>query len=108
MPNLLAIPFKKTYSINLKDPVRNYISTHGGAHPDEFKTDIKIWQDLRKDGTGGVVHINRIDTALLYVSTPSLFNRLVQRIKLSRAASIYPRKAPYRCMDVSNHTTVMS
>lgn len=67
MSNLLAIPFKKTQTIQIKESARAYISEHGGAHPDEFKEDIKVWQDLRKDGVGGVVHVNRIDVILLCV-----------------------------------------
>jgi programmed cell death 6-interacting protein len=67
MSNLLAIPFKKTQTIQIKDSARAYISEHGGAHPDEFKEDIKVWQDLRKDGIGGVIHVNRIDVTLLCV-----------------------------------------
>ncbi|RDB25545.1 pH-response regulator protein palA/RIM20 [Hypsizygus marmoreus] len=66
MPNLLAIPFKKTYPINVKDPARSYIYAHGGGHPDEFRDDISLWQNLRKDGVGGVVHVDRISTSLLY------------------------------------------
>lgn len=65
MSNLLALPFKKTYPIDIKEPARKYISDYGGAHPDEFKDDIKSWQTLRKEGVGGVVHDNRVDAALL-------------------------------------------
>lgn len=67
MPNLLSIPFKKTYPTNIKEAARNYIYSHGGAHPDEFKDDISLWQNLRKDGVGGVVHVDRINSALLSV-----------------------------------------
>ena len=67
MSNLLALPFKKTYPIEIKEPARKCISNYGGTHPDEFKDDIKLWQALRKEGTGGVVHDSRVDAALLYV-----------------------------------------
>ncbi|KAF8183916.1 ALIX V-shaped domain binding to HIV-domain-containing protein [Pholiota molesta] len=66
MSNLLDIPFKKTYPTDIKRAVKRYITEHAGAHPDEFTEDIKIWQDLRKDGVGGVLHENRIDSTLLY------------------------------------------
>ncbi|KAG2017656.1 pH-response regulator, variant 2 [Coprinopsis cinerea AmutBmut pab1-1] len=67
MSNLLAIPFKKTYEIDIKGAARSYISNHtDGAHPDEFRDDIKSWQDLRRDATSTIVHVNRTDTALLY------------------------------------------
>ncbi|KAG6900688.1 hypothetical protein C0993_004999 [Termitomyces sp. T159_Od127] len=59
---------QKTYPVNIKEAVRDYIYTHGGGHPDEFKDDINLWQNLRKDGVGGMVHVNRIDAFLLSVS----------------------------------------
>jgi hypothetical protein len=65
MSNLLDIPFKKTYPTDIKRAVKRYITEHAGAHPDEFTEDIKTWQDLRKDGVGGVLHENRIDSTLL-------------------------------------------
>lgn len=65
MPNLLAFPFKKTYQIDLKSAVRDFISFQGGGHPDEFKNDIQQWEDLRKNGVGGVVQADRIHTTLL-------------------------------------------
>ncbi|KAF8149996.1 BRO1-like domain-containing protein [Crassisporium funariophilum] len=86
MPNLLAIPFKKTYPIDIKEAARQYIFDHGGAHPDEFKGDIKAWQDLRKDGVGGVVHQNRVDAALLYhAQLVSILTKLPADIQLSIA-----------------------
>ncbi|KAG6879119.1 hypothetical protein C0992_005096 [Termitomyces sp. T32_za158] len=66
MSNLLTLPFKKTYPVNVKEAARNYIYLHGGGHPDEFKDDMNLWQNLRKDGVGGVVHVDRIDASLLY------------------------------------------
>jgi len=67
MSNLLSIPSKKTYSINVREAARNYIDTHGGGHPDEFKDDLTLWQNLRKDAVGVVVHVDRINTSLLSV-----------------------------------------
>ena len=65
MSNLLALPFKKTYPIEIKESTRKCISDYGGTHPDEFKDDIKLWQALRKEGVGGIVHDNRVGAALL-------------------------------------------
>ncbi|KAG5341599.1 hypothetical protein C0989_009080 [Termitomyces sp. Mn162] len=64
MSNLLTIPFKKTYPVSVKEATRNYIYAHGGGHPDEFKDDINLWQNLRKDGVGGVVHENAVPVTL--------------------------------------------
>ncbi|KAK7033123.1 pH-response regulator protein palA/RIM20 [Favolaschia claudopus] len=66
MSNLLAIPFKKTYNIDLKEPLRNYLLVNGSIHPDAFKNDINKWLTLRKDGVGGVVHVDRVNTTLSY------------------------------------------
>jgi len=65
MTNLLTVPFKKAHPANIKDATRRYISDHGGAHADEFREDIKTWQDLRKEGVGGEVHENKLESALL-------------------------------------------
>ena len=67
MSNLLSIPLKKTYPIDVREAARNHIYAHGGGHPDEFKNDIILWQNLRKDAVGDVVHVDRINTLLLSV-----------------------------------------
>ncbi|GLB40217.1 putative BRO1-like domain containing protein [Lyophyllum shimeji] len=86
MSNLLSIPFKKTYPVNVKEPARNYIYTHGGVHPDEFKDDINLWQNLRKDGVGGVVHVDRINASLLYhAQLVSILTKLPPNIELEIA-----------------------
>lgn len=66
MSNLLALPFKKTYHIDVKTAAANYIANDIGSHPDEFKDDVKEWQQLRDEGTGGVVHENKTQAGLLY------------------------------------------
>ncbi|KAI0925777.1 hypothetical protein AcV5_008415 [Taiwanofungus camphoratus] len=67
MPNQLSIPFKKTYVVQLRQAVRNYIlEKHPNAHPDAFRWDINCWEALRKDGVGGVVHVDRVQTSLRY------------------------------------------
>lgn len=65
MSNLLALPFKKTYNIDVKEPVRAYLLENGANHPDAFRSDINKWQLLRKDGVGGsIVHVDRVNAAL--------------------------------------------
>ncbi|KAJ7170650.1 BRO1-like domain-containing protein [Mycena crocata] len=66
MSNLVALPFKKTYSIDVKEPVRNYLLVNGSNHPDAFRNDINKWQNLRKEGVGGIVHVDRVNAALSY------------------------------------------
>lgn len=64
MSNLLSIPFKKTYAIDVKEAARQYLEEHSGTHPDAFRADLSRWQELRKDGVGGVVHVNQINSML--------------------------------------------
>lgn len=65
MPNLLSIPFKKTYDIPIRAKVREYIQTHHtDTHPDALKWDINHWETLRKDGVGGVVHVDRVKSII--------------------------------------------
>jgi programmed cell death 6-interacting protein len=68
MPNQLHIPFKQTSPAQIKDAVESYIEfNHTDAHPDAFKWDISRWEELRKEGVGGYVHVNRVEAALLSV-----------------------------------------
>ncbi|GBE87997.1 pH-response regulator protein palA/RIM20 [Sparassis crispa] len=67
MPNQLSIPFKKTYAIELRQAVREHIlKHHTDTHPDAFRWDINRWETLRKDGVGGVVHVDRVKAAISY------------------------------------------
>jgi len=65
MSNLLALPFKKTWPVDVKTSARQYISDHVGTHPDEFRDDIKQWQDLRKDAVAETVHEDQVERILL-------------------------------------------
>ncbi|KAJ6619711.1 BRO1-like domain-containing protein [Mycena sp. CBHHK59/15] len=86
MSNLLALPFKKTYNIDVKDPARNYLLANGSNHPDAFKNDINRWQNLRKEGVGGVVHADRVNTALSYhAQLLSILTKLPTDIQLEIA-----------------------
>ena len=64
MPNHLNIPFKKTYSCLIPTATRDYISNHTEDHPDAYIRDINQWKSLRDIGTGGVLHSDRINSAL--------------------------------------------
>ncbi|KAF8753374.1 BRO1 protein [Rhizoctonia solani] len=67
MPNQLSIPFKQTLPVQIKEAVQSYIEfNHSESHPDAFRWDISRWEELRKDGVGGYVHVNRVDATLLY------------------------------------------
>ncbi|KIY43649.1 BRO1-domain-containing protein [Fistulina hepatica ATCC 64428] len=47
MSNLVEVPFKKAYTVNVKDAVYQYIDDNLHAHPDAFKRDLNGWQELR-------------------------------------------------------------
>lgn len=65
MPNLLSIPFRKTYDVPIRQAVRDYIASHHtDVHPDAFRWDIGHWESLRKDGVGGVVHVDRVKSSI--------------------------------------------
>ncbi|KAJ8502383.1 hypothetical protein ONZ45_g11815 [Pleurotus djamor] len=66
MANLLTIPLKKSYEVDIQGPVRNYIQQHCAAHPNEFRRDIEAWQRLRRQYISGIIHIDSVDVALLY------------------------------------------
>ncbi|KAJ7227152.1 BRO1-like domain-containing protein [Mycena pura] len=86
MSNLLAVPFKKTYNIDVEEPVRSYLRHQGAAHPDAFRSDIDRWQSLRRDGVGGVVHVDRVNTALSYhAQLLSILTKLPTDIQLEIA-----------------------
>ena len=63
--NLLSIPLKKTYPVDIDNAVRRYMTDHGGTHPDELKEDIKLWNNLRKYIIQGILHENAVESAIL-------------------------------------------
>ncbi|KAJ3573631.1 hypothetical protein NP233_g2307 [Leucocoprinus birnbaumii] len=97
MSNLLDFPFKRTYEIELRTTVREFISFHGGGHPDDFKDDIQRWQDLRKGAVTGVIHVDRIQASLLYhAQLISILAKMPSDIQLeiSYATVFHPHKLP--------------
>ncbi|KAH8826651.1 pH-response regulator [Flagelloscypha sp. PMI_526] len=66
MTNLLTIPFKRTYELNVKDGVTQYLQEREGRNPAQFRDDILRWHDLRQNAVVPTVHVNRVDPALMY------------------------------------------
>jgi programmed cell death 6-interacting protein len=64
MPNQLFIPFKETSVVPVKQAAQDYLRTYTDSHPEEFKWDINRWDELRKAGVGGTVHVDRISDAI--------------------------------------------
>lgn len=69
MPNQLYVPFKRTWDVPLRQAAREYIlKKYTDTHPDAFRWDITRWETLRKDGAGGIVHIDRVQASLRCVT----------------------------------------
>ncbi|KAI9735744.1 MAG: pH-response regulator protein palA/rim20 [Claussenomyces sp. TS43310] len=51
--NILLLPFRKTHALSLADAIRQYISSKYDQHPDMFKQDLEVIDNLRRDA----VHI---------------------------------------------------
>ncbi|THV03236.1 BRO1-domain-containing protein [Dendrothele bispora CBS 962.96] len=66
MTNLLAIPSKKTYTIDLKQPVYDYLLEHGGTHPAAVKKDIDQWQTMRQRLVDAKPHLDLVQSMLKY------------------------------------------
>ncbi|KAF9017119.1 BRO1-domain-containing protein [Hymenopellis radicata] len=66
MANLLTVPLKKTYVVDVKEPTRNYLEAHTDAHPEAFKADLNQWQQLRKDSVDVSVHVNAVEKLIKY------------------------------------------
>lgn len=46
--NILAVPFRKGTQLSLSSAVRKYISTKYDQHPDMFRQDLQVIDDLRR------------------------------------------------------------
>ncbi|KIY65859.1 BRO1-domain-containing protein [Cylindrobasidium torrendii FP15055 ss-10] len=66
MSNLISIPFKKSYSIDVKEPARRYLEEHTSFHPDAFKADLNQWQVLRDSTVNVPVHVQSIEKLTRY------------------------------------------
>jgi programmed cell death 6-interacting protein len=64
MSNLLAVPFKKTYQVDVAGAARSYLLENGGTHPDAVKKDLQQWQEMRQNIVGLQTHSNRINECL--------------------------------------------
>ncbi|KAI9712641.1 MAG: hypothetical protein M1812_006821 [Candelaria pacifica] len=47
--NILFLPFRRTHSITLSAAIKQYISTKYDQHPDMFKNDLQVIDELRLD-----------------------------------------------------------
>lgn len=61
MSNLLAIPFKESYIIDVTQPTRQYLEEQTSFHPDAFKADLNEWQEIRKNTVNLPVHVGGVE-----------------------------------------------
>jgi hypothetical protein len=47
--NILFLPFRRTHSVSLSDAIKQYISSKYDQHPDMFKQDLEVIDNLRRD-----------------------------------------------------------
>lgn len=47
--NILAVPFRKGTQLSLSSAVRKYISTKYDQHPDMFRQDLQVIDELRRN-----------------------------------------------------------
>ncbi|KAF8312441.1 BRO1-domain-containing protein [Clavulina sp. PMI_390] len=67
MPNLLAIPNKRSHPADIKTALRAYIhDKHPETHPDAFAEDISKWEASRKEAVANDIHSERIPAILAY------------------------------------------
>ncbi len=46
---MLSLPFRKSISIALSDAIRQYISKKYDQHPEMFRVDLEVIDNLRRD-----------------------------------------------------------
>ncbi len=47
--NILFLPFRRTHSATLSEAIKQYISTKYDQHPDMFRKDLDVIDELRSD-----------------------------------------------------------
>lgn len=47
--NILYLPFRKTHTVSVAAAIKQYISTKYDQHPDMFKQDLEVIDNLRRD-----------------------------------------------------------
>ncbi|EMC97375.1 hypothetical protein BAUCODRAFT_68852 [Baudoinia panamericana UAMH 10762] len=73
--NILQIPFRRTHSLLLSEPIKNYIETKYDQHPNTFARDLEVIDQLRKDAvnalephSSGVRKLQQYAAQLVYMS----------------------------------------
>ena len=67
--NILFLPFRRTHSVSLSAAIRQYISTKYDQHPDMFKRDLEVIDQLRTDAiTSLEAHVSGVKKLTAYAA----------------------------------------
>lgn len=72
--NILSLPFRKSTHLSLASTIRQYINTKYDQHPDMFKRDLELVDDLRRDAvnvrephSSGIAKLTRYAAQLVWI-----------------------------------------
>ncbi|KAJ3887741.1 BRO1-like domain-containing protein [Lentinula edodes] len=86
MSNLLAVPFKKTYQVDVAGAARTYLSDNGDTHPDAVKADITQWQEMRQK----IFPVDmQLEISYAPVFSPSVVPVTMRSLMFERAAVVF-------------------
>jgi programmed cell death 6-interacting protein len=67
--NILVLPFRKTHSIELSAAIKQYISSKYDQHPDMFRQDLEVIDNLRRDAVNvKEAHVSGLKKIAAYVA----------------------------------------
>lgn len=73
--NILSLPFRKGTHLSLSTVIRNYINAKYDQHPEMFRNDLEIIDDLRRDAVNvrephpsGVIKLQKYAAQLVWIS----------------------------------------
>lgn len=72
--NILSLPFRRSVHLSLASTIRQYINTKYDQHPDMFKRDLEIIDDLRRDAVNvrephpsGIARLTKYAAQLVWI-----------------------------------------
>ncbi|KAJ3916204.1 ALIX V-shaped domain binding to HIV-domain-containing protein [Lentinula edodes] len=90
MSNLLAVPFKKAYQVDVAGAARTYLSDNGDTHPDAVKADIKQWQEMRQKIVNLEFPVDmQLEISYAPVFSPSVVPVTMRSLMFERAAVVF-------------------
>lgn len=72
--NILSLPFRRSAHLSLASTIRQYINTKYDQHPDMFKRDLEVIDELRRDAVNvrephpsGLAKLTRYAVQLVWI-----------------------------------------